>query len=71
MGHRDEVLIAPPAQVRFLFPERVLADAPRADALSDQQIDDATAGGVQVVVDAPRALRGDALQTPARTHGPQ
>ncbi len=36
MGHRDEVLIAPPAQVRFLLPERVLADAKRADALSDQ-----------------------------------
>jgi hypothetical protein len=33
MGHRDDVLIATSSQVRFLLPERVLADAQRADAL--------------------------------------
>ena len=36
MGHAPNVLIAPPAQVRPLFPERILADAERPDALSDE-----------------------------------
>jgi hypothetical protein len=45
MGHRDAVLLAPPAPVRFRCAERVLADAPRAEALSDQQSAEAAAGG--------------------------
>ena len=48
----------------FLLPQRVLADHKRADILRHQQIDDASAGGMEVMVNPPRALVGEALQTP-------
>jgi hypothetical protein len=41
MGNTHDVLVVAPAQVRLLLPERVLANAQRADALGDEQIDDA------------------------------
>ena len=37
-----------------------------ADALSHQQIDDAAAGRMQIVVNPPRALGREPLQTPTR-----
>jgi hypothetical protein len=54
----------------FLLPERILTDAQRADALSDEQIGGAPTGGVQIGVDPSRALGGAALQTPARARRP-
>jgi hypothetical protein len=41
MGNPHNVLVGAPAQVRVLFPERILADAQRADARGLQQSDDA------------------------------
>src|SRR5713101_591205 len=62
MGHADEVLIVPLAHARFLFPERILADDECADALGYQQINDASAGRVQVVVNLPRTMGSEPLQ---------
>ena len=47
-----------------MLPERVLADAQHPEALGYQQINDATRGGMEVVVNPPCALGRDALQTP-------
>jgi hypothetical protein len=41
MGHLPKVLIGALAHARLLLPERVLADTARANAFSDEQIDDA------------------------------
>src|SRR5258707_6906832 len=71
MGHADEVLVAAPPQVPFLLPERMLAEAQSADAFGHQQVSEAAAGGMQVPVDAPRALRAHALQAPTRAHRSQ
>src|SRR5258708_37177962 len=51
-GMRDahEGLVVASPQVRFLLPERILADHQRPDALSYEQVDDASAGRVQIVV---------------------
>src|SRR5258705_1655048 len=62
VGNTDEVLIVQIAHARFLFPERFLADDECADALGYQQINDAPAGCVQVVVDLPGAMGGEPLQ---------
>src|SRR5690242_18290269 len=42
MRHADNVLVIPPPQIHLLFPQRILADAQRPDALRDEQINDAT-----------------------------
>ena len=39
VGHLDDVLVVPLAPAPVLFPARVRAEAQRADALGDQQID--------------------------------
>src|SRR5262249_44714497 len=56
MGDAHNVLIVALAHVRALLPKRILADAQGADALGHQQVNDTPAGGVQVPVNAPRAL---------------
>jgi hypothetical protein len=50
MGDLHKLLVGALAQLHVLLPERVFADHERADALADQQIDDTTAGRVQIAV---------------------
>jgi hypothetical protein len=66
MRHTHEVLIIPPAPVRVLLLQGVLADTEGADALIHQQRDEAAGCCVQVLVNPPCALRGEALQSLAR-----
>ena len=62
MRDLHELLRVALAQLHVLLPERVFADHQGADALADQQIDDATAGRVQIPVYAAIALRRDPIQ---------
>ena len=61
MRDTDKVLVVVPAHAYHLLPEGVFPDDDGADSLFDQKVDDALAGSVQVVVDLPVALVGDAL----------
>jgi hypothetical protein len=54
-------LVFPP-QLHPLFPQRVLADDQRADPLLHQELDDATAGRVQILQDTAVTLRRQAIE---------
>ena len=49
-------------QMDFLFPERILAIYQRANPCRNQEVNDVTAGGIQIMHDAPIALRRDHLK---------
>ncbi len=57
-----EGLIGTLAHLHFLFPQRVLVNDERADALNYQQIDDATASRMQILQDPAIALRRDTIK---------
>jgi hypothetical protein len=58
--HKLLVLLAP--HLDLLFPEGILANDQGPDSLCDQQIDDTTAGRMQIVQDKAVALRRDAIK---------
>src|SRR5262249_12974717 len=67
----DKGLLAAPAQVGFVLPERVLANHQCTDTLSHQQVDDAARGGVQVVLDLPCAVGRQSIAVCRRTRVPR
>jgi len=68
LGMRDlhKLLIVLLAHLHLLLPERVLANDDGSDAFLYQEIDDATAGRVQVVQDTAIALRRDPIELARR-----
>ena len=58
--HKLLIVLLP--QMDFLFPEPILADDQRANPFGNQEVNDPTAGGMQIMHDAPIALRRDRLK---------
>jgi hypothetical protein len=58
--HKLLIVLLP--QMDFLFPERILADDQCANPFGNQEVNDPTAGGMQIMHDAPIALRRDRLK---------
>lgn len=57
----DKVLVVALANANTLFPSVILADNQYADLVLDQEIDNAPAGRMQVMVNTPRSLVGHAF----------
>ncbi len=64
VGDLDKALIGPASQVDLLLPAIVLADDQRTNPLLNQGLKDATAGEMQIGLDAAIALVGQTLNPP-------
>ncbi len=62
MGNLHKLLIVSLAHTHFLLPKQVLADDQYPDPLAHQQINNATAGRVQIAVYPAIALRRNSIQ---------
>ncbi len=63
MGDLHKLLSMLFPQLHLLFPKRVLAKNERSNAFCNQEVDDPTASGMQVMHHPPMALRRDPIQT--------